>query len=102
MVYSTQSTHSKHKANSDNFIGNTQSNSMANTTTNTKALSIMEQWLQVLLLSYQTAPEVQIVKYINYYLCRILSHEECQATKQKHCQYLRMQKYWQWHLQQSR
>ncbi|REL30585.1 hypothetical protein [Thalassotalea euphylliae] len=68
---------------------------------NTKALSIMEQWLQVLLLSYQTSPETQIVKYINYYLSRILSHEECQATKQKHCQYLRMQRYWQWHLQQS-
>ncbi|WP_448551439.1 hypothetical protein [Thalassotalea montiporae] len=68
---------------------------------NTKALSIMEQWLQVLLLSYQTSPETQIVKYINYYLSRILSHEECQAIKQKHCQYLRMQRYWQWHMQQS-
>ncbi|REL25720.1 hypothetical protein DXX93_03560 [Thalassotalea euphylliae] len=61
-------------------------------------LSIMEQWLQVLLLSYQTAPQTQIIKYINYYLTRIIAHEECQACRQKHCQYLRMQKYWQWRL----
>ena len=61
-------------------------------------LSIMEQWLQVLLLSYQTAPQTQIIKYIDYYLKRIIAHEECQACRQKHCQYLRMQKYWQWRL----
>ena len=90
---------SMQKANQDNK--DALEDSLKEKENNTKALSIMEQWLQVLLLSYQTSPETQIVKYINYYLSRILSHEECQAIKQKHCQYLRMQRYWQWHLQQS-
>ena len=61
-------------------------------------LDVMEQWLQVLLTSYQAAPDSQIVKYINYYLERILRDQECRACQHKHCQYLRMQKYWQWQL----
>ncbi|NMP32224.1 hypothetical protein HII17_11655 [Thalassotalea sp. M1531] len=67
---------------------------MGNTTEN--YLRTMENWLQVLLVAYQYAPEKQLSKYINYYLARIVNHEDCQASSSKLCQYHKMQKFWLW------
>lgn len=61
-------------------------------------LNVMEQWLQVLLVSYQVAPDKQITQYINYYLSRILAHEDCIKCTNKSYQYQQMLKFWQWRL----
>ncbi|WP_286262918.1 hypothetical protein [Thalassotalea atypica] len=57
-------------------------------------ISQMEDWLSVLIASYEVAPSKNVVQCILYYIDRILLDDECNARDHSHCQYHRMKAYW--------
>lgn len=58
--------------------------------------SQLETWLTVLITTYKDHPSSGLAKTINYYLGRILRHEDIHFYGKKHCEYLVMQKFWRW------
>ncbi|MFD2167997.1 hypothetical protein ACFSJY_17210 [Thalassotalea euphylliae] len=61
----------------------------------TTELDILEQWVEVLLTSYQCQPQTQTARYIAYYIQRILADDDCQLGSTKCCTYSSMLRYWQ-------
>ena len=64
----------------------------------------LEAWLNILIVTYKYHPSCGLAQTINYYLSRLLHHDDIDFCGQKRCDYLLMQKYWHWqanHLQLS-
>lgn len=56
----------------------------------------LENWLQVLIVSYQTSPNLATLKHILYYVERLIFHPECQENIERLSCYRKVQKFWQW------
>ena len=60
----------------------------------------LERWLTILIATYKDHPTCGLAKTINYYLERILHHDDihfCNGERgEKRCDYLIMQKFWRW------
>jgi hypothetical protein len=56
----------------------------------------LETWLNILIKTYRQNPSCGLAKTINYYLSRLLHHDELSFNGGKRCDYLSMQKYWRW------
>lgn len=56
----------------------------------------LESWLNILMITYQDHPSCGLAKTINYYLSRLLHHDDIGFDEVKRCDYLSMQKYWRW------
>ncbi|GLX79653.1 hypothetical protein tinsulaeT_29930 [Thalassotalea insulae] len=59
-------------------------------------LSILENWLEILISTYCQHPSKALAKVIDYYISRILAQDELSATPLLKCQYISMKKYWRW------
>jgi len=58
----------------------------------------LETWLDILTSTYKIHPTVGLAKTINYYLMRLLHHDDIGLNSDKRCGYLSMQKYWRWQI----
>lgn len=58
----------------------------------------LENWLDILMVTYRDNPSRGLAKTINYYLNRLLHHDDINLNGAKHCDYLSMQKYWRWQI----
>lgn len=58
--------------------------------------SQLENWLAILISTYKENPSCGLAKTINYYLARLLHHDDIHFCGEKRCDYLQMQKYWRW------
>lgn len=56
----------------------------------------LESWLNILIITYKDHPSCGLAKTINYYLSRLLHHDDINFDEMKRCDYLSMQKYWRW------
>ena len=61
-----------------------------------KDFTQMEEWLVVLLNTYSEHPSSGLAKIILHNLTNILHHDDVTCQPLKFCDYLSMQKYWQW------
>ena len=55
----------------------------------------LEHWLVLLIANYRLQPSLSLLKAINYYIERLIQHEDSYLYSQ-HNDYIRMQKYWRW------
>lgn len=62
--------------------------------------SRLENWLSVLITSYQHQPDQGVIKHILYYIERI-THESNYDNALSLCEYQHMKRFWQWKLQQA-
>ena len=60
----------------------------------------LETWLLMLITTYKEHPSCGLAKTINYYLARLLHHNDIEFCGSKRCDYLLMQKFWRWQAQQ--
>lgn len=58
----------------------------------------LENWLDILVKTYKEHPSCGLAKTINYYLNRLIYHDDISLSGNKHCDYLSMQKYWRWQI----
>lgn len=58
--------------------------------------SQLETWLSILISTYKENPSCGLAKTINYYLGRILRHDDIHFCGDKRCEYVVMQKFWRW------
>ncbi len=58
----------------------------------------LENWLNILIATYGEHPTRGLAKIINYYLNRLLHHNDIHFDGDKRCDYLSMQKYWLWQI----
>lgn len=58
----------------------------------------LETWLHILITTYKDHPSCGLAKTINYYLSRLLHHDDIDFNYDKRCGYLSMQKYWRWQI----
>jgi hypothetical protein len=56
----------------------------------------IEAWLAILINTYKDHPNFGLAKTINYYLERLLHHDDINFCKSKRCEYIAMQKFWHW------
>jgi len=56
----------------------------------------LENWLTLLITTYKEHPSLGLAKTISYYLNRLLNHDDINFCGDKRCDYLVMQKFWQW------
>jgi len=63
----------------------------------------LENWLTILVTTYKDHPTYGLAKTINYYLDRLLCHEDIslydkcgENHKDKRCDYLSMKMFWGW------
>lgn len=64
----------------------------------------LERWLIILIETYKDNPTCGLAKTINYYIDRLLHHEDIHLCGQKsgesgndkRCEYLSMKKFWGW------
>lgn len=56
----------------------------------------LESWLIILITTYKDHPTCRLAKTINYYLGRLLRHDDIHFCGEKRCEYLVMQKFWGW------
>ena len=64
----------------------------------------LESWLTILVITYKDHPTYGLAKTINYYLDRLLHHEDINVYDDqcgehhhdKRCGYLAMKKFWGW------
>ena len=56
----------------------------------------LKSWLNILIITYKDYPSCGLAKTINYYLSRLLHHDDFDFDEVKRCDYLSMQKYWRW------
>lgn len=57
----------------------------------------MESWLVMLLTTYNNNPSSGLAKTISFYLTKLLHHDDINFSGNKRCEYLAMQRFWQWH-----
>lgn len=57
----------------------------------------MEHWLSMLLNTYNNNPSTGLAKKINFYLTKLLNHEDINYCDNKRCDYLTMQRFWRWY-----
>ena len=57
----------------------------------------MENWLIMLLTTYNNNPSSALAKTISFYLNKLLHHDDINFCGDKRCEYLAMQRFWQWH-----
>ncbi|TWX69882.1 hypothetical protein ESZ36_08060 [Colwellia demingiae] len=57
----------------------------------------MESWLVMLLTTYNNNPSSGLAKTISFYLTKLLRHDDISFSGNKRCEYLAMQRFWQWH-----
>ena len=65
--------------------------------TTSNEFSYMESWLVMLLTTYNNNPSSGLAKTISFYLTKLLRHDDINFSSNKRCEYLAMQRYWQWH-----
>ncbi len=58
----------------------------------------LESWLNILIVTYGDHPTCGLAKTINYYLNRLLHHNDIHFDGDKRCDYISMQKYWRWQI----
>jgi len=68
---------------------------------NDSTLPLLEQWLKVLIVSYQINPSASVAQCIVYYIERILQHEDCPKAYGQQCHYFSMKKFWYWQAKQG-
>lgn len=56
----------------------------------------LDKWLNILIITYKDHPSASLAQTINYYLSRLLLHDDIAFCGEKRCDYLLMQKYWRW------
>jgi len=56
----------------------------------------LENWLNILIFTYKDHPSYGLAKTINYYLSRLLRHDDIGFSGEKRCDYIRMQNFWLW------
>ncbi|MGV2873578.1 hypothetical protein [Colwellia sp. E150_009] len=56
----------------------------------------LENWLIILITTYKENPSSGLAKIINYYLGRLLHHDDMNFCGEKRCDYLVMKKFWRW------
>ena len=56
----------------------------------------IEEWLKILTSTYANHPDIALAQTINYYLQRLIRHDDFTLDGSKQCDYLYMSKYWQW------
>jgi len=60
----------------------------------------LENWLAILVTTYKDHPTCELARTINYYLGRLLHHDDIlfygKKCGEKRCEYLIMQKFWRW------
>jgi hypothetical protein len=56
----------------------------------------LEDWLSLLITTYKDHPSCGLAKTINYYLLRLLRHDDINFCGNKRCEYLIMKKFWKW------
>lgn len=56
----------------------------------------LENWLTILITTYKEHPSCGLAKIINYYLGRLLNHDDISFFSEKRCEYLLMKKFWRW------
>jgi len=61
----------------------------------------LDKWLNILIMTYKDHPSYGLAKTINYYLNRLLHHDDISFCGEKRCDYLLMQKYWHWQANRS-
>lgn len=58
----------------------------------------LEDWLTMLITTYQYSPSEGLLKAINYYIDRVISLLNNDQNFLPLCQYYSMKKFWQWKL----
>jgi len=58
----------------------------------------LETWLHILITTHKDHPSCGLAKTINYYLSRLLHHDDIDFNCDRRCGYLSMQKYWRWQI----
>jgi hypothetical protein len=58
----------------------------------------LEAWLNILITTYKDHPSGGLAKTINYYLSRLLHHDDIDFDGNRYCDYSSMQKYWRWQI----
>ncbi len=66
-----------------------------------KEFNRLEDWLNMLLKTYKYHPSCGLAKTINFYLNRLLRHDDINFCGDKRCDYLTMQRYWCWQSKQK-
>lgn len=61
-----------------------------------KEFITMENWLNVLLNTYKIQPSSGLALTINTQLNKLLDHDDISFCGNKRCDYLNMQRFWQW------
>ena len=56
----------------------------------------LEEWLQLLTQTYAASPDAALAKTINYYLQRVIHHDDFSLDSNKQCDYICMLRYWQY------
>ena len=64
--------------------------------TTSEEFSQIERWLTVLITTYEQYPSLALAKTINYYVQRLISHEDIMLLPNRKCDYFSMLRYWQW------
>lgn len=57
----------------------------------------IENWLVMLIHTYKKNPSRGLAKTINYYLNKLLEHDDIFFCGEKRCEYLVMQRFWHFH-----
>ena len=65
--------------------------------TSSKEFNSIESWLIILVNTYRNSPSHALAQAINLYLGKLLSHDDIHNCSNKRCDYLTMQRFWQWH-----
>ena len=61
-----------------------------------KNYTLLEEWIFILTKTYAEHPSSGLAKVISYYLNRLIHHDDFSLSSYHQCDYLAMQKYWQW------
>jgi len=56
----------------------------------------MENWLNMLLSTYNNNPSNALAHTINFYLDKLLHHDDITFYSNKRCEYIAMQRFWRW------
>jgi hypothetical protein len=62
-----------------------------------KEFSYLENWVSMLITTYKNNPSSGLAKTVCFYIDKLLHHDEIYFYGQKRCEYLAMQRFWQWH-----
>jgi len=61
-----------------------------------KQIKQLEDWLSILVSTYNDHPSHGLARVINYYIERMLFQENVMIEPHAYCHYLTMRKYWRW------